>query len=139
LGFSPGAGFTPRGAEPFPHGLLRLGRRTVGVLRIALFSEHSSPEVCEDILREMRLDTSAPCDSTCADSIDLASANRLTAEIDRRARELRTRGATAILVDITRNGGGPNWVEAPPRALSRVPPSAPRPAFLRTPPSRPPR
>ena len=131
--FSQVAGFTPLGAEPFPHGLLRLGRRTAGVLRIALFSEHSSPEVCEDVVREMRLDTSAPCDSTCADSIDLASANRLTAEIDRRARELRTRGATAILVDITRNGGGSNWVEAPPRALSRVPLSEPRLAFLRHP------
>ena len=34
--FSQVAGFTPLGAEPFPHGLLRLGRRTVGVLRIAL-------------------------------------------------------------------------------------------------------
>src|SRR5256712_11815643 len=85
IDFSQVAGFTPLGAEPFPHGLLRLGRRTVGGLRIAPFSEHSSPEVCQDVVREMRLDTSAPCDSTCADSIDLASANRLTAEIDRRS------------------------------------------------------
>jgi len=134
IDFSQFAAFTPLGGEPFPHGLLRLNRRrTVGVLRIALFSEHSSPEVCEEVVREMRLDANAPCDSSCADSIDLASANRLTAEIDRRARELRSRGATAILVDITHNGGGSNWVEAPARVLSRVPLSEPRLAFLKHP------
>src|SRR2546428_11794712 len=37
IDFSQVAGFTPLGAEPFPHGLLRLGRRTVGGLRIAPF------------------------------------------------------------------------------------------------------
>jgi hypothetical protein len=132
IDFSQILAFTPLGGEPFPHGLLRLGRRrTLGVLRIALFSEHSSPEVCEEVVREMHLDPEAACDSTCADSIELASANRLTAEIDRRARDLRSRGAAAILVDITRNGGGSNWAEAAPRILSRVPLSEPRLAFLK--------
>src|SRR5207302_5679808 len=88
---------------------------------------------CEEVVREMHLEATAPCDASCADSIDLAAANRLTAEIDRRARELRARGAKAILVDVTRNGGGSNWVEAPPRILSRVPLSEPRLAFLRHP------
>src|SRR2546428_5166329 len=106
IDFSQVAGFTPLGAEPLPHGLLRLGRRTVGVLRIAPFSEHSSPEVCQDVVREMRLDTSAPCDSTCADSIDLASANRLTAEIDRRARQPRPPGPTPSLGDLPPHSPG---------------------------------
>jgi len=131
--FSQSPGFKPLGGEPFPYGLLRLGRRTLGVLRIALFSEHSSPEVCEEVVREKHLEANAPCDASCADSIDLTSANRLTAEIERRARELRTHGATAILVDVTRNGGGSNWAEAPPRVLSRVALSEPRLAFLKHP------
>src|SRR5438105_11662123 len=88
--FSQVAGFAPLGAEPFPDGLLRLGRRTVGVLRIALVSEHSSPEVCEDVVREMRLDTSAPCDSTCADPID-----RRREPSDRRNRPAGARAADA--------------------------------------------
>src|SRR5206468_3184660 len=71
------------------------------------------------VVREMHLEATAPCDASCADSIDLATANRLTAEIDRRARELRARGAKAILVDVTRNGGGSNWVEAPPNPEPR--------------------
>jgi hypothetical protein len=134
IDFSQIAGFTPLEGEPFPHALLRLDHhRTLGVLRIAAFSERSSPEVCEDVLREMQIDTDAPCDSSCADSVELASANRLTSEIDRRARNLKARGATAILVDITRNGGGSNWVEAATRILSRVPLPEPRLAFLKHP------
>jgi hypothetical protein len=138
--FSPGvdfsqlAAYTSLGGEPFPYGLLHRKRGgNVGVLRIAIFSEHAFPDACEEAAREMHLDASAPCDADCDNAIERDAANRLTAELERRARELWARGVKAILVDITHNGGGSNWVEAPPRVLSRVPLPEPRSAFLKHP------
>ncbi len=46
---------------------------------------------------------------------------------------LRAAGATVLLVDITHNGGGSDWVEAASRELSSVPLNDSRMAFLRHP------
>ena len=69
----------------------------------------------------MQLADSAPCDSQCADTIEHKTGDRLTAAILLRSAELQSAGATAILIDVTHNDGGSDWVEAPPRALSNVP------------------
>jgi len=106
----------------FPGGLLRLRNRTViGVIRIGLFSEHIYPEICEQAMRGLHIAENADCDAKCDDQIELATANLLTSALVRRAEALGAAGATALLIDITRNGGGSNWVEAPPRALISVP------------------
>ena len=109
-------------AEWFPGGVLRLNNDTrLGVIRIAVFSEHWFPDACEQAVREMKLADSAACDEKCENTIEREAGNRLTAAIVRRSAQLQAAGASAILVDITRNGGGSNWAEAPPRVLSRVP------------------
>jgi len=109
-------------AEWFPGGILRLSEaEKLGIIRIAIFTEHAFPKACEQALRELHLRDSDKCDETCENSIERESGNRLTTAIVRRAAQLHSAGATAILVDITHNGGGSNWVEAPPRVLSRVP------------------
>jgi hypothetical protein len=105
----------------FPGGLLRLQKRSIiGVIRIGLFSEHGFPETCEQALRDLQIAETADCDEKCADRLELATANLLTAALVRRAEALAMAGATTLLIDITRNGGGSDWVEAPPRALSPI-------------------
>jgi hypothetical protein len=123
--FSSFAQFTSIGgpeADRFPGGILRLSDTVrLGVLRMPIFSEHAYPDACEQTIQELHLKDSDQCDEKCEDRIEIATANRLTAEIVRRLAQLQSAGATAILADITRNGGGSNWVEPLPRILSRVP------------------
>ena len=109
-------------ADWFPGGVLRMNDTVrLGVLRMPIFSEHAYPGACEQTIQEMRLQNSDKCDEQCEDRIEIATANRLTAAMVRRVEQLKAAGATAILVDITRNGGGSDWVEPLPRQLSRVP------------------
>ncbi len=116
----------------FPGGLLRLQNGTVfGIIRIGVFSEHSFPEICEQAVRDLRVPENAACDDKCDDQIELATANLLTAALVRRAEGLRAAGATALLIDITQNGGGSDWVDATVRALSPVPLHDSRTAFIR--------
>ena len=110
------------GAEWFPGGILRLrDNARLGVIRIAIFSDHWFPDACEQTVRQMKLADSAKCDEQCENTIEREAGNQLTAAIIRRSAQLQAAGAFAILVDITHNGGGSNWAEAPPRVLSRVP------------------
>jgi hypothetical protein len=106
----------------FPGGLLKVGSgNIVGILRIGLFSEHAFPEICKQAIRTLNVSENAKCDLNCSNKIELETANLLTGALVRRANALRQAGATALLVDITHNDGGSDWVEAPPRALSSLP------------------
>ena len=106
----------------FSGGLLRLQNHSViGVIRIGVFSEHAYPEICEQAARSLQIAETAECDEKCDHRLELATANLLTAALARRAEAVAAAGATTLLIDITRNGGGSNWVEAPPRALSSIP------------------
>jgi len=119
-------------AEWFPGGILRVSDTAkLGVIRIALFSEHAFPEACQQAVQELHLQESAKCDTECENTIERESANRLTAALVRRYAQLWASGASAILVDVTHNGGGSDWVEAPPRVLSSVPLRESRFAFLK--------
>ncbi len=119
-------------ADWFPGGILRVtDTAKVGVIRIALFSEHAFPDVCQQAIQDLHLQDSAKCDTACEDTIERESGNRLSAALVRRAAQLRTAGASAILVDITHNGGGSDWVEPLPKVLSSVPLREPRLGFLK--------
>jgi len=138
---SPGLGFSllpnfsaleNEDSKSFPSGVLHLAHgKTLGILRIGLFSEKAYPEACEDAVRNLRLPQDTTCDDDCENRIELATANLLTAAVIRQATALRKSGAAAIVVDITRNGGGSNWMQAPPRALSSIPLHDSRFAFIR--------
>jgi hypothetical protein len=106
----------------FPGGLLRLRNGAViGIIRMSVFSEHSYPAICEQALSELHVAEDANCNDKCDDQIQLATANLLTSALVRRAEKLAAAGATSLLIDITHNGGGSNWVEAAARALSPLP------------------
>ena len=121
-------------AKLFPAGLLRLGNgKSVGILRIGLFSETAYPEACRQAVRQLGLANETHCSEDCSNKVELATANLLTAAVVRQAEALRRAGASTVAVDITHNGGGSNWMEAPPRALSSVPLHDPPFGFIRHP------
>ncbi|MFT4113900.1 S41 family peptidase [Silvibacterium sp.] len=108
------------GSNLFPGGLLDLHRSKVGVIRIANFNEHGFPDACENALGELHLDDKSACDHSCQIRVALRASNYLTAEVVKRANQLHTLGATALLIDITHNDGGDDWNEAVARSLTPV-------------------
>lgn len=116
----------------FPIGILRISdRKNVGVMRIALFSEYMFPDLCEQATSEMGLTGSSHCDDECDDRVERKAANLLTAALARQLTTLKRRKIQALLVDITGNGGGTNWVEPAARTLTARRLRSPRQGFIR--------
>jgi hypothetical protein len=118
----------------FPVGVLSLpGGKNIGVIRIHLFSEYMFPELCEKAAFEAGLTGESPCDAECDDRVERAAANFLTAAFARQITTLKRSQIQVIMVDITGNGGGTNWVEPAARTLTAKPLRSPRQAFIRHP------
>jgi hypothetical protein len=117
----------------FPSGILATPQGKVGVIRIADFNEHGFPLACEITIKEMHLRADSACDRQCDETVTLRTANFLTSTIINRANQLRSLGASAILIDVTRNDGGDDWNEAVARSLSRVPLIDERRGFIKHP------
>jgi hypothetical protein len=110
------------GAGWFPGGILKLSENErLGVIRIAIFSEHAFPDACEEVVQSMHLADSDKCDQECKNKVGYKTGDLLTAALLRRSAQLQSAGASAILVDITHNDGGSDWVDSVVRALSRTP------------------
>jgi hypothetical protein len=83
-------------AAPFPTGVAG----DLGVLRIAAFGEDRYPEACEAVLRA----------GMTARELQLATRARLQEELRAAIDELKQQGATRLIVDVSGNGGGTEWV-----------------------------
>jgi hypothetical protein len=115
-------------AKDFPGGILQLsGERRVGIIRIRLFTASIHPELCA------AAEKSLVCDKECDHRLELAVDDLATAALERRAESLRKAGAAAVVVDLTGNGGGSNWVEPAARVLTPVELKSPRLGFIRHP------
>lgn len=120
-------------ASLFPGGLLTLsGQQKIGIIRIGLFAETGYPIACEQVVQRLKLAQNTRCDEDCQDTIQLDVANYLTAALSSRAKSLRKHGANGLLIDITDNGGGTNWVEAAARTFSPIPLRSSRYAFVKS-------
>ncbi len=116
----------------FPVGVLSLpGGKNVGVIRIHLFSEYAFPDLCEKAVSTAGLTSESPCDDECEDRVERAAADLLTAAFARQVTTLKRSKIRALVVDITGNGGGTNWVEPAARTLTAKPLRSPRQAFIR--------
>ena len=116
----------------FPIGVLVLtqGKR-VGLVRIALFSEHRFPDLCEAAASQFGLRKDSPCDEACGNRVELRAADLLTAALERQLGVLKDCSIDALLVDITGNGGGSDWVEPAARTLTGKRLRSPRIGFIK--------
>jgi hypothetical protein len=103
-----------------PSGLIQLAGHRLGVIRIGLFDPRGFPQLCEALLKQMGGSDGSGCDSRCADRLEDAAYGQMSRDLAARVRELRRRGATALLIDLTGNGGGSEWAEAAARIVSPV-------------------
>lgn len=133
--FSLLAGYQPindADSTDFPGGILKLRSGiSVGIIRIAILSEHDFPDACTGAISNLQLADSESCDDKCADKVEIATANVLLGKLQRRAVALRRSGAEYLLVDITQNGGGSDWVDPVARTLSPFPLQDSRMLFMR--------
>lgn len=100
-------------------------------IRIALFSEYMFPELCERASAGMGLTRDSACDEACDDRVERKVADLLTAALGRQLAALKQERIDALLVDITGNGGGTNWVEPAARTLTAKLLRSPRLGFIR--------
>ena len=119
----------------FPGGILTLdAKRRAGIIRVRLFSENAhGVEVCTEAMKALEIAPDAECDGMCGYRIQLAAGDQLTDALARRAEELREAGATTLVLDLTGNGGGSDWVEPAIRTLSPAPLQSPRLGFVKHP------
>jgi hypothetical protein len=107
------------------------GHGRLGVLRIDLFDEHRFPELCEAAARGLGLSPKAACDEACAGPVERETANLLTRRLEQQIEALKRRHIHALLVDITNNGGGSNWVAVAARSVTAKHLLEPRQGFIR--------
>ncbi|HVX88314.1 MAG TPA: S41 family peptidase [Gemmatimonadales bacterium] len=117
---APGAELLPD--DEFPAVLVPLpDGRKVGVLRIANFGhEHYGP-TCARAWERVRARYTAPCPGECRWQLVAATMHDGAIRAAEVANTLAARGAVAVVVDITGNGGGSEFADAIARALTSVP------------------
>src|SRR5437762_13040345 len=81
------------------------------MIRIGLFSPEGSPDLCASVLNTLAIAADADCDAACADRVASAAYTLLSRDLALRIRALRRLGVTALLIDLTGNGGGSQWAE----------------------------
>jgi hypothetical protein len=120
----PGIGPALKGYAPLdpsdvlPAGTVPLGAGRAGIVRIGKFEPGGSPSLCPEAVAALAIPIDRPCDDACQDKLLTHTYRRLTAAFEERLTRLRAAGATTLLVDVTGNGGGSEWVQAVARMLS---------------------
>jgi hypothetical protein len=104
----------------FPSGVIPVGQRRVGVIKIGLFGPHATPAYCHAAVAALRIAQDKPCDDACEDRIEHWAAVRMTEDFATQIEALRRAGADVLLIDIAGNGGGSEWVETAARMVTPI-------------------
>jgi len=112
-------GFAPLPAGDLAAGTLDLGGRRIGVVRLPSFEARHHPAACAAAWEALRARLRGPCDEACQEEFaGTALEDAVLAALAARVRELREAGATALVVDVTGNGGGSGWADAAARVVT---------------------
>lgn len=135
LGSLPGFAPLPRAdGNPFAAGVLTVaGGRRVGCLRIAEFGPDRYPEMGRRVWEDFRGQLQSPCGWRCQDEFWHAVSQALLEALAERVYDLRAANIDALLIDVTRNGGGTDWAGIAPRMLTAIPLECPPSGFIKHP------
>ena len=117
------AGYRPieaKHSDLFPIGTIGSGKHRVGVMRIGLFEPQGFPQLCQSALAALSIPADKPCDDACDDRITNHANTEMSEAFVAQLEALMATKPDALLVDITRNGGGNDWAEAAARMLTAV-------------------
>jgi hypothetical protein len=105
---------------PFQAGLVSAAGKTIGIVRIGVFSPQGYPAMCEQAVANVQIDVRKPCDADCDDRLLTKAYAIMTRGLMTTIEGLRAAGAQVLMVDLTQNGGGTEWAEAAARIVSPV-------------------
>jgi hypothetical protein len=127
-------GYTPLpNSEVLPAGTATVGGVRAGFLRIGIFDPHGSPPLCHQAVAALAIPLDRPCDDECQNRIITHAYRALGEAMIERLTRLKAAGAELLVVDLTGNGGGSEWVEAAARMLTPRPLRSARAGFVRGP------
>ena len=123
-------GWRPISGAPFPTGAFQLpDGRTAGIVRIASFSEREYGDVCAAAWEAWRPDSA--CGPDCLPAFRPVVQDSLTGRLASAVTALGSRGLDVLVVDLTGNGGGSEWVERVGGVLTDRPLRAPGIGFVK--------
>jgi hypothetical protein len=123
-------GWRPVSRAPFPAGAFQLpDGRPAGIVRIESFSEHDYRDVCVAAWEAWRPDTA--CGPDCLPAFRPVVQDSLTGRLASAVSALGSRGIDVLVVDLTGNGGGSEWVGRVGGVLTERPLRAPAIGFVK--------
>jgi hypothetical protein len=124
-------GYSQIRGGPFPAGIIDIGGRKVGILKIGLFSAEGSPDLCRAALTKLKIADDKSCDDKCEERIDREAEAHLNDDFMAALETLNAAHVEALLIDVTGNGGGSEWAEATARMVTLIRLKSERIAFVR--------
>ena len=106
----------------FPAGVFELpGGRKVGLLRIEHFGEDGYRSACAAAWDAEAAERRATCDGECLDRFRRRASDALARDVARRVEALSAQEVDTLVLDVTGNGGGTEWVDPVTRIFSSRP------------------
>ena len=117
------AGYRALAAETFEAGVIATeGQRALGVIRIGTFGVDRFRAACASAWPRVRDSLAHPtCGGDCQSAMRESTGDVLLADLRRAIDAVRAAGATALVVDLTGNGGGTEWADPAARQFSARP------------------
>lgn len=115
-----------------PTGVVEVGGRKVGVLRLSLFMPQGFPSLCEQVAQRLGLKPGDPCDDACEGRLSRATDADFVRALQAAVSAIAAADAEVLLVDIAGNGGGNDSAIALARMITAGPMPTPRVGFMRT-------
>ena len=124
-------GYVALGDRTFPTGIIDLGGRRIGVLKIGLFSPQGMPALCRSALVKLKIASDASCDDNCQERVGREAEAQMNDDFIAALEALNASHIDALLIDLAGNGGGSEWAEAAARMVTPVRLKSERIAFVR--------
>jgi hypothetical protein len=106
----------------FPYTTLTANNKKIGFIKIPSFTVQEYPEVCAESWEIYRKTINKDCDTDCKDKFMYeVTPNFLLEKLAQTIKALKKENISSLVVDITNNGGGNDWVRAVTKMLTKKP------------------
>jgi len=98
--------------NPFPAAIIKGKNETIGIIRIGFLGHWRYWDTALSVWESYKKTFVGECDGNCQWSFELEVEKELTNKIIDRINELKSKNISKLLVDVSSNGGGSEWVHA---------------------------
>ncbi|NAS31564.1 hypothetical protein GTQ40_11320 [Flavobacteriaceae bacterium R38] len=105
--------------NPFKASIIKSENMTIGILRIPSFSPKHYWEIASNIWKEYQKELQGECKEDCQEAFIRKVENKLTNYVIERIEELNSEKTDALLIDISGNGGGTEWMHQLARLFTK--------------------